>query len=166
MYAGAEKSADGKLRGWREYASTQEAVARGVFNVKQDVRQLNEHAVRVCVEQGLTEVLKRHPLNPDDIQWFVPHYSSDYFKELNHGGLKRIGFDIPQERWFSNLKQVGNVGSASPYLMLEELVRSDRLKDGDRVLCFVPESGRFSAAYMLLTAVVAGAVPIERRKSA
>ncbi len=153
MYAGAEKSSDGKLRGWREYATTHEAMARGVFNVKQDVRQLNEHAVRVCVEQGLTEVLRRHPLNPDDIRWFLPHYSSEYFRDLNHGGLKRIGFDIPQERWFTNLKQVGNVGSASPYLMLEELVRSGRLENGDRLLCFVPESGRFSAAYMLLTAV-------------
>ena len=155
MYAGAEKGADGRLRGWREYASTHEAVSRGVFNVKQDVRQLNAHAVRIAVEQALTEVLKRHPMNPEDIRWFLPHYSSEYFRDLNHGGLKRVGFDIPQERWFTNLKQVGNVGSASPYLMLEALVRGDQLKDGDRVLCFVPESGRFSAAYMLLTAVVA-----------
>jgi 3-oxoacyl-[acyl-carrier-protein] synthase-3 len=33
------------------------------------------------------------------------------------------------------------------------LLRSGRLDAGDKVLCFVPESGRFSAAYMLLTAI-------------
>ena len=67
--------------------------------------------------------------------------------------IKRVGFDIPQERWFTNLTQVGNVGSASCYLMLEELVRRHGVEAGDKILMFVPESGRFSAAYALITAV-------------
>ena len=37
--------------------------------------------------------------------------------------------------------------------MLEELFHSTRLKAGDRILCMIPESGRFSVAYMMLTAV-------------
>jgi 3-oxoacyl-[acyl-carrier-protein] synthase III len=155
MYAGAEKQADGRLRGWREYANTLDAASRCVFTVKQDVRQLNEHIIGVAVEQALTEVLRRHPMAPEDIQWFVPHYSSDYFRSLMAQGLARVGFPIPEERWFSNLSRVGNVGSASIYLMLENLVRSGQLADGDRILCFVPESGRFSAAYFQLTAVAA-----------
>ena len=153
MYAGAERGADGRLRGWREYPSTAEAVARGVFTVKQDVRQLNEHVVRVTVEQALTEVLRRHPLEPDEIRWFVPHYSSDHFRDLMARALERARFPIPLERWFTNLARVGNVGSASPFLTLEELVRSGELRHGAKVLVFVPESGRFSAAYVLLTAV-------------
>ena len=32
-----------------------------------------------------------------------------------------------------------------------ELMRSGRLRDGHTILCYVPESGRFSAAFMLLT---------------
>jgi hypothetical protein len=35
------------------------------------------------------------------------------------------------------------------------LIRSGNVKDGDRVLCFFPEIGRFSHCFMLLT-VVAG----------
>jgi hypothetical protein len=37
--------------------------------------------------------------------------------------------------------------------MLEELVRRHAVEPGDRILMFVPESGRFSAAYALITAV-------------
>jgi 3-oxoacyl-[acyl-carrier-protein] synthase-3 len=39
--------------------------------------------------------------------------------------------------------------------MLEELMYNGSLKPGQTVFCFVPESGRFLAAYMRLT-VVAG----------
>lgn len=153
MYAGADKGADGRLRGWREYSSTVDAASRCAFTVKQDVRQLNDHVVKYCIERALPEVLRRRPMKPDDIRWFLPHYSSEYFRDHCHQAIKRVGFDIPQERWFTNLTQVGNVGSASPYLMLEELVRRHGIEAGDRILMFVPESGRFSAAYALITAV-------------
>jgi 3-oxoacyl-[acyl-carrier-protein] synthase III len=65
--------------------------------------------------------------------------------------MERAGFVIPQERWFSNLTTKGNTGSASVYIMLEELFHSGKLKAGDRLLCYVPESGRFSTGYILLT---------------
>ena len=37
--------------------------------------------------------------------------------------------------------------------MMEELFHSGRLKEGDTLLCYIPESGRFSVAYMQLTVV-------------
>lgn len=153
MYAGAERDGDGRLRGWREFASTAEAVSAGAFTVKQDVRLLNEHIAEMTVDRALPEVLRRHPLDPGAIDWFVPHYSSTYFRAPMAQGLARVGFAIPEQRWFTNLERLGNVGSASPFLALDELVRSGRLQPGAQVLVFVPESGRFSAAYMLLTAV-------------
>jgi 3-oxoacyl-[acyl-carrier-protein] synthase III len=153
MYAGADKNADGRLRGWREFASTVDAAQHCAFTVKQDVRQLNDHVVKYCIERALPEVLRRRHIKADDIRWFLPHYSSEYFRDHVHQAIKRVGFDVPQERWFTNLTQVGNVGSASPYLMLEELVRLHGVEAGDRILMFVPESGRFSACYALITAV-------------
>jgi 3-oxoacyl-[acyl-carrier-protein] synthase-3 len=36
---------------------------------------------------------------------------------------------------------------------LEEIFKSGRLKKGDKILCFIPESGRFSVGYMMLTVV-------------
>jgi 3-oxoacyl-[acyl-carrier-protein] synthase-3 len=47
----------------------------------------------------------------------------------------------------------GNTGSASIFIMLDELFRSGRLQRGERLLCYVPESGRFSTAFMHLTVV-------------
>jgi 3-oxoacyl-[acyl-carrier-protein] synthase-3 len=36
--------------------------------------------------------------------------------------------------------------------MLDELVRSGRVRHGERLLCFVPESGRFSSGFIYLSA--------------
>ena len=60
---------------------------------------------------------------------------------------------VPQERWFSNLAEVGNVGSASIWLMLEAFLKSGRLRRGEKVLCVVPESGRAFVGFMMLEAV-------------
>jgi len=37
--------------------------------------------------------------------------------------------------------------------MLDELLRSGDITPGHRLLCFVPESGRFSSGFIHLTAV-------------
>jgi 3-oxoacyl-[acyl-carrier-protein] synthase-3 len=50
-----------------------------------------------------------------------------------------------------NLANVGNVGSASIYLALDELMNSGKLKLGNKILLSVPESGRFSYSYAYLT---------------
>ena len=47
----------------------------------------------------------------------------------------------------------GNTGSASPYIMLDELFRSGRIRPGHKLLMFVPESGRFSSGLIHLEAV-------------
>ena len=43
-------------------------------------------------------------------------------------GAQGIGFAIPEERWFTNLASRGNTGSASFFIMLEELVASGRVR--------------------------------------
>ncbi len=67
--------------------------------------------------------------------------------------MKDFGFHIPLERWFTNLDKKGNTGAASIFVMLEELYNSGAIEKGNKILCFVPESGRFSYCYILLTAV-------------
>ena len=39
------------------------------------------------------------------------------------------------------------------YVILEELFHSGKLKRGEKILCYIPESARFSTCYMLLTVV-------------
>lgn len=152
MYAGAEKMPDGRLRGWRDMPAAV-AAKNGLFNYHQDVRQLNENIVPLTVDQPFPKVLEAHPMKPGDIDWFLPHMSSEYFRKHTVEAFERVGFRIPTERWFTNLNRVGNVGSASIYLMLEELMRRDDVRVGQRILCLIPESARFSTAYMHLTVV-------------
>ena len=67
--------------------------------------------------------------------------------------MENNGIFIPEDKWFLNLHKVGNVGSASAYLMLEELFHSGQLKSGQKILLMVPESARFSYTYALFTVV-------------
>jgi len=153
MYYGAEKEADGALRGWLSYSAC-EREARSLFTLKQDVKLLNDHVVEHTLIKPLGRVLARRKLSSAGVDWFLPHYSSEYFRAPLAQGLARAGLPIPQERWFTNLARVGNVGSASIYIMLDELLKSGQLRDGQRLLCWVPESGRFSSAFIYLTATV------------
>ena len=153
MYAGAIKEADGSLRGWREFDSLQESVAANSLLVKQDAKLLNSDIIPVVISRSLPRYIEKYNLKPDEIDWFLPHYSSEYFRQIIYNHLQEIDFEIPEERWFSNLSEKGNTGSASIYIILEEIFKSGRLKKGDKILCFIPESGRFSVGYMMLTVV-------------
>ena len=153
MYSGAVKLADGSLRGWREADSPEDALREHYFVVKQDARLLDQHIPRLVAPDTIGATLAKHDLRAADIDWFLPHYSSQYFRPLLAKALDAAGVAIPEPRWFSNLETVGNAGSASIYLMLDELLHSGKLKRGQRILCFVPESARFSVYYMLLTVV-------------
>ena len=57
--------------------------------------------------------------------------------------------------WYSNLTRVGNIGSAAIFVILDEMMTEGLIKDGDTLLCMVPESGRFVVSFMHLTAVSA-----------
>jgi 3-oxoacyl-[acyl-carrier-protein] synthase-3 len=152
MYSGAEKNEDSSLTGWQMF-SQREWAARSVFSVKQDVKLLNEHVVRATLTEPLRALVKKHKLAEQAINWFLPHFSSNYFATPSAAGVAEAGLNIPQERWFTNLLSKGNTGSAAPFIMLDELFRSGRIKKGHKLLMFIPESGRFSSGFIFLEAV-------------
>ena len=151
MYAGAEKEADGRLKGWASYPQ-EEWLSESLFAVKQDTRMLSENIVKLGV-QYLIEMGQKYHFTPDDVDWFLPHMSSMFFKDVIVEESLKEGFLIPEERWFYNLPQIGNIGSASAFAMIEELLYSGQLKKGQKILLMVPESARFSFCYSMLTVV-------------
>lgn len=153
MFAGAHKKDDGTVIGWRQLDSLAEALANNYFALKQDTGILNEEIIKVSIDRALARAIERRKIKADEIDWFLPHYSSEFFRDKIHDAMVGIGFHIPYEKWFTNLTYKGNTGSASIYVMMEELFHSDKLREGDKILCYIPESGRFSIAYMLLTVV-------------
>ena len=152
MYAGAEKDAEGGLVSWTRI-NAKERSLKSTMSVKQDVKLLNEHIVRLTVVEMLKRIKNKRSLQAESIDYFLPHYSSEFFRERLAEGMQASGLDIPQEKWFTNLVDKGNTGSASIFIILEALFHSGRLEDGQKILCYVPESGRFSSAFMQLTVV-------------
>lgn len=150
MYSGATKSEEGSVTGWRSLSGAANAES---FLVKQDVKLLNREIITTIVDRTLARVVEKQGISPEQVDWFLPHYSSGYFRQPLHDRMEQCGFGIPFERWFTNLATKGNTGSASIYIILEELFHSGRLQRGEKILCMIPESGRFSVAYMLLTVV-------------
>lgn len=149
MYMGAEKNEDGSLKGYMEF-SPKDLLDRSVLSVKQDVKQLSKNIVELG-GVGLKKVLEKHHFKAAEIDYFLPHLSSGFFKDKVHDKLVENGTPIPYDKWFVNLSEVGNVGSGSAYLMVDALFKSGKLKKGHKVLLLVPESGRFSYMYALLT---------------
>ncbi len=148
MYAGGEKREDGSMKPWSEY-DTEEWGKESVFAIKQDTKLLGDNILTKGVD-SLKKAITKNGVSADDITYYLPHISSYFFKEGLYNEMKKQGVDIPFERWFLNLDSVGNMGSASIYVMLEELVASDQLKKGDTILLSVPESARFSYTYAYL----------------
>lgn len=152
MFAGADRQADGSLMGWADL-SPAHCVKQSSFAIQQDVRLLNENVIPFTVGEPLKALKVRRNLRVDAIDWFLPHISSMYFKAPLAAQLEALDLAIPESRWFTNLTRCGNTGSASPYIMLNELFRSGQLQKGQKLLMFVPESGRFSAGFAYLEVV-------------
>jgi 3-oxoacyl-[acyl-carrier-protein] synthase-3 len=117
--------------------------------IRQDVRLL-EQMVKLGVD-GALRLVDEGVLVMDQIDHFLCHYSSHHFRGKIADMLEMCGASIPEERWFTNLYTRGNTGAASILIMLDEFLRERRPGAGERILCMVPESGRFNTAYMQLT---------------
>ncbi len=137
--------------GWLDHPDYETASAAGAINLHQSTELLTD-VVRLCVN-GVFELIEEGKLDPKGVDWWVTHYSSHLFREQANELFIRGGLTIPPERVFTNLYTSGNVGSASFPLMLGDLFRSGRLEPGQRVLCIVPESGRFLFGYVVLRVV-------------
>ena len=149
MYAGGDKLENGFLKPWSEYPAT-EWGKKSLFAIKQDVKILGQNILTKGVD-SLKKALKKHNVSTAEIDYYLPHISSYYFKDPLYEEMKQNDVEIPWEKWFMNLTKIGNVGAGSIYIMLEELRNLGKLKKGDKILLSVPESARFSYAYALVT---------------
>jgi 3-oxoacyl-[acyl-carrier-protein] synthase-3 len=149
MYMGGEKLEDGSFKGYQDY-TPDEIRKQSIMSIKQDVKLLSENIVPLGGLM-LTRLFEEKGLNPADVDYFLPHMSSEFFRAKIFDQLEMNGTPIPYEKWVVNLSSLGNVGAASVYFMVDELFHSDRLKKGQKILLLVPESSRFSYMYALLT---------------
>ncbi|WP_163324829.1 beta-ketoacyl-ACP synthase III [Draconibacterium mangrovi] len=149
MFMGAELREDGELTSWKEFES-RELVNRSVMTVKQDIRLLKPNIIRYWVDH-LEYCLEKYSLDPNDVDYVIPHVSSMFFYGKLAEGIEARGLDLGTNKWFTNLTEIGNIASASIFAALDDLSNSGKLKENDKILLLVPESGRFSYGTVLLT---------------
>ena len=149
MYMGCEKEPDGAVKSYLDYAP-EEVLTKSLFSIKQDIAILSDNIVPLGGRK-IREIFERRGLSANDVDYFLPHISSEFFKPKIFEVMQVLGDGIPYEKWFLNLSSMGNVGAASVYFMVHELFQSGRLKKGERLLLLVPESSRFSYMYAMLT---------------
>ena len=149
MYMACDKQKDGTLKSYLDFTQ-EELMNKSILSIKQDVKLLSKYII-LLGGQGLKDVLEKKNVNTSEIDYFLPHMSSDFFRSKIYDQLIVNGNEIPYEKWFVNLNTVGNVGACSSYLMVNELFHSGKLKKGQKILMLVPESSRFSYVFALLT---------------
>lgn len=151
MYGGGEKDDAGNMKGWMTF-EPEEWAKKSLFSIKQDVKLL-EKSIVVYGGRKLASIIEKRKIDIDQIHYFLPHLSSEFFRKKIQEELINMGIDIPLDKWFTNLSQMGNMGAASIYIILEELFHSGKLRKGEKILIMVPESGRFTYVYAQLTVV-------------
>lgn len=149
MYLGGELDENEELVGWKSFSQS-ELINKSIFVIKQNIKLLKEHVVIKSVDH-IEHSLEKHNVKASCIDYFIPHVSSMFFYGKLEQEMKVREIDIPMNKWFTNLTTVGNIGSASIFLALEELYKSGKLVSGNKILLLVPESGRFAFGTALLT---------------
>ncbi|HLY58742.1 MAG TPA: 3-oxoacyl-[acyl-carrier-protein] synthase III C-terminal domain-containing protein [Stellaceae bacterium] len=151
MWAGAAIDARTDLLASWSHAGPAASHAAGAVALLQDFGLL-KRVIRAWVGVYLRKVDEGR-IRPAGIDHLLCHYSAQSLRAEIVSLLRQSDAMIPEEKWFSNLATVGNVGSASIWIMLEALLREGRVRPGETVLCIVPESGRAFVGFMLLRAV-------------
>jgi 3-oxoacyl-[acyl-carrier-protein] synthase-3 len=149
MYMASEKQPDGTLKSYMDF-TPEEIKNKSILSIKQDIKLLSDNIVPLGGKR-IKEIFEKRGHKAEEVDYFLPHISSEFFKSKIFEVMEQYGQGIPYEKWFVNLSSMGNVGAASAYLMVHELFHSGKLKKGEKILLLVPESGRFSYMYAMLT---------------
>ncbi len=151
MWAGAAPGDRAEPMATWSFAGPRAAQGAGAIALMQDFDLLKQ-VIRAWVGVYLEKV-DQGRIVPGQIDWLLCHYSAESLRQEIVGLLESTAGMIPREKWFSNLATVGNVGSASIWVMLDEFMRSGRARPGQKILCVVPESGRAFVGFMMLEVV-------------
>ncbi|MGO4375608.1 3-oxoacyl-[acyl-carrier-protein] synthase III C-terminal domain-containing protein, partial [Paenibacillus sp. MCAF20] len=83
------------------------------------------------VSEGITNMLTQYGIQPDDIDWFVPHSAN---MRIVDAICERTG--IAKERALTSMGDYGNTSAASIPLALDRAVRVGLVKPGQLVLLY------------------------------
>ena len=108
------------------FPTSPETVAAGEHFVYQEGRSVYKAAVR-GMSKSLEEVMDKHELTAEAIDWVVPHQAN---MRIITALADSVG--VPMEKVMVNIQKYGNTTAATLPLCLWEY--EDRLKKGDKLL--------------------------------
>jgi 3-oxoacyl-[acyl-carrier-protein] synthase-3 len=144
---GADGSAGDLLKlpgGGGRLPMSAQVIARRQHRARMDGQAVFKLAVRV-VPDAIAEVARRAGLQPDDIDWIVPHQANQRILEAVARAAR-----LPFERIISTIERYGNTSSASVPISIWEAANDGRIKPGDRLI-LVAFGGGFSWAACAVT---------------
>lgn len=56
------------------------------------MKLLEKHIVETAMNRALVDIVAKRDIKPSDIDWYLPLYSSDYFRDKFHQGMKQVNF--------------------------------------------------------------------------
>jgi len=121
---------------------TAETVEKRLHYVHQEGAQVYKFAVARMAEISL-ELMLRNKLNPDKVDWLVPHQAN---KRIIEATAERMG--LPMDRVMVTIQKFGNTTAGTIPLSLWDY--ESRLKEGDRLI-FAAFGGGFTWAGAYLT---------------
>lgn len=152
MYAGAPVGAQGDLlNSWACFGDPETAARSGAMILLQDMPLLKDIFVEWVAE--IARLADAGWVDMDKVDWMLCHYSAESLRTEIAGMMKASNVLVPLDRWFSNLRDKGNTGSAAIFVMVDEFLKSGRAKKGDTAFCIIPESGRALISFMHFTVV-------------
>ena len=121
--------------------------------LSQDVSILSRHLIPSAAK-FLTSGLESHSDTLDSYTIILPHMSSFFFRRKLERVIANHSRD-PQHPvpYWTDLATSGNTGAASIFIMLDHYLREHEIRNGERILLFIPESGQFNFVMISLTAV-------------
>lgn len=100
-------------------------------------------AVTVMI-QDIKDVVREAGLQLSDIAWVIPHQAN---ARIIDAASRKL--DIPAERFGKNIEKYGNTSAASIPMLIDELVRDGKIKDGDYLALCSFGGGLSSAACVI-----------------
>lgn len=113
--------------GARQPAS-HESVANRSHYIKMEGNTIFKHAVRLMT-MSAKECLEKAGLTDKDLAWIVPHQAN-----IRIIDAVAKNFDVPMEKVFKTISKYGNSSAAAIAIALDELLRSQKLQEGEHLL--------------------------------
>ena len=111
--------------------------------IQMNGREVFRHAV-IKLEEVACEILKRHSLTGDDIDWFIPHQAN---ARIIDSTAKRLG--LASEKIIMTVNQHANTSAASIPLAFKQAVEEKKVKKGDLILLDAMGAGLTWGAVLL-----------------